>query len=492
VPIGAIFIRRTEVRPFSDKQIEVLKTFADKAAIAIENVRLFQELQTQNSKLGRSIEELTALGEVIQAVNSTLDLTTMLTTIAIRAVKLSGTDAGAIYEFNEITQLFQLQVTHQMTDEHTMALRKARIGLDRTVVGKASASRKAIQIPDIVQETAYPLLKILEQAGFRALLAVPLLREHRIIGALVVQRKAPGPFPNEVIDLLQAFAAQSALAIQNARLFHEIDKKGRQLEIASEHKSQFFANMSHELRTPLNAIIGYTELILDNIYGEVPEKIREVLQRVEKNGRNLLGLINEVLDISKMEAGRLTLSLGNYSMGELVRTASTIVEALAAEKHLALKVTVPSDLPLGRGDERRLTQVLLNLVGNAIKFTDAGEVKVEVATSDGAFLVSVADTGPGILATDQQLIFEDFRQADSSSTRAKGGTGLGLSIAKRIVELHGGRIWVESSPGKGSTFRFTVPIRVELDKADMVPTAHLQDSRSSASTRKGTDGTGST
>lgn len=240
----------------------------------------------------------------------------------------------------------------------------------------------------------------------------------------------------------------------------EVRERGHALEVESKHKSQFLANMSHELRTPLNAIIGYTELILDNIYGEVPEKVRDVLQRLEKNGRHLLGLINEVLDVSKIEAGRLTLSLSDYSMGDIVRTVSNSLEGLAAEKGLVLKVAVPGDLPVGRGDERRLTQVLMNLVGNAIKFTEAGEVKIEVETSDEGFLVSVTDTGPGIAPVDQQHIFEEFRQIDSSSTRTKGGTGLGLSIAKRIVELHEGRIWVESKPGKGSTFSFVVPLGV--------------------------------
>ena len=235
-------------------------------------------------------------------------------------------------------------------------------------------------------------------------------------------------------------------------------------EAAAVAKSQFLINMGHELRTPMNVILGYAELIRDNIYGEVPEKIRDVVLRVEKNGRHLLGLINEVLDISKMEAGRLTLSLSDYSMEEVVQMVSAAVEALATEKHIALKVIVAPELPRGWGDESRLKQVVLNLVGNAIKFTDAGEVKVEVVTSDGTFLVSVADTGPGISSEDQQQIFEEFRQVDSSSTRAKGGTGLGLSIAKRIIELHGGRMWVESNVGKGSTFWFTVPIRVELDR----------------------------
>ena len=232
-------------------------------------------------------------------------------------------------------------------------------------------------------------------------------------------------------------------------------------ELASKAKSDFIANMSHELRTPLNAILGYTALILDNIYGEVPEKIRDVLMRLDKSGRHLLGLISDVLDLSKIEAGLLTLTLTDYSMKEVVLTAVAEVESLAAEKKLALKVATPPDLPRGRGDERRITQVLLNLVGNAIKFTDVGEVRVEATASDGAFLISVADTGPGIAETDQQKIFEEFQQADSSNTREKGGTGLGLSIAKRIIELHGGRIWVESSLGKGSTFRLTLPIHVE-------------------------------
>jgi signal transduction histidine kinase len=261
--------------------------------------------------------------------------------------------------------------------------------------------------------------------------------------------------------LLQTFATQSVLAIENARLFREIEEKGQQLEIASKHKSQFLANMSHELRTPLNAILGYTELILDNIYGDVSAKVRDVLTRLEKSGRHLLGLINDVLDLSKIEAGQLTLSLSDYSMKEVVQTVFTGVESLAAEKKLALKAMVSPELPLGRGDERRITQVLLNLVGNAIKFTEVGEVRVEVSTADGAFRVAVSDTGPGIAPADQEKIFEEFQQADSSSTRKKGGTGLGLSIAKRIVEMHGGRIWVESTPGRGSTFCFTLPVRVE-------------------------------
>jgi signal transduction histidine kinase len=342
-------------------------------------------------------------------------------------------------------------------------LRTTSLRLGEGAIGQAGAAREPVQIPDTFEEGAYRgrLRQIMVRSGLRGLLAVPFLREDRVVGGLVVNRKAPGEFPEEVVNLLKTFATQSVLAIQNARLFREIEEKGRQLEVASKHKSQFLANMSHELRTPLNAILGYTELIVDNIYGEVPEKIREVLDRVEKSGRHLLGLINDVLDLSKIEAGQLTLSLSDYSMQEVVQSVFTAVESLAAEKRLALNVSVPPDLPSAKGDERRLAQVLLNLVGNAIKFTEEGEVRVQAAVSNGRFVVSVADTGPGIAEADQQKIFEEFQQADGSSTRKKGGTGLGLSIARRIIEMHGGRIWVESKPGVGSTFRFTVPVRVE-------------------------------
>ena len=254
--------------------------------------------------------------------------------------------------------------------------------------------------------------------------------------------------------------ALSAEILAREMMERELRRAKDAAETANLAKSHLLGNMGHELRTPLNAILGYTELIRDNIYGNVPEKIRDVLQRVEKNGRHLLSLINEVLDIARMETGRLTLSLRDYSMGEVAQTVATSFESGAAEKHLALKVTVVPDLPRGYGDQRRLTQALRNLVGNAIKFTEAGEVQLDVRASDGAFQVSVADTGPGIAAADQQRIFEAFGQIDTSKTR-KGGAGLGLSVAKRIVELHSGRIWVESTPGKGSTFRFTVPIRVE-------------------------------
>jgi signal transduction histidine kinase len=245
------------------------------------------------------------------------------------------------------------------------------------------------------------------------------------------------------------------------RLFDEIQDKSRQLAEASKHKSQFLANMSHELRTPLNAILGYTELMADGAYGEPSEKMGAVLKRLESNGRHLLGLINDVLDLSKIEAGQLVLDLNDYSLQGVTQTVYSAVEPLAADKKLGFKVELTPDLPPGRGDERRLTQVLLNLVGNAIKFTDSGEVCINVGVADGAFKVAVRDTGPGISAADQAKLFQEFQQADNSITRKKGGTGLGLAISKRIIEMHGGRIWIDSTLGQGSTFLFTVPVRVE-------------------------------
>ena len=425
---------------------------------------LEQKVEVRTRELARSVEELKALGEVSQVVSSTLNLETVLTSIVRHAVQLSKTDAGTIYEFDEAEQVFVPRINYGVSAEFIETLRDSglRVG-DETVIGQAAIKRAPEQVPDLADLPDYPIPYV-QQAGFRALLAMPLLREDRLIGGLVVRRKVAGEFPAPVVDLLQTFAAQSVLAIHNARLFHEIEEKGRELEIANKHKSEFLANMSHELRTPLNAILGYTELILDNIYGDVPEKIQEVLERLEKNGRHLLGLINDVLDLSKIEAGRLTLSLDEYSMGEVVQTAFTSVESLAAEKKLELKVKVSKDLITGKGDEQRIAQVLLNLLGNAIKFTEKGEVRVEATVSDKTFLVSVSDTGPGLSEADQKKIFEEFHQADGSSTRQKGGTGLGLSISKKIVEMHGGRIWVESALGKGSTFRFTLPIRVERQR----------------------------
>jgi signal transduction histidine kinase len=420
--------------------------------------------EARTGQLSQSVEEQKALVEISQVVSSNLNVEAVLSGIVRHAVQLSKTDAGTIYEFDEAEQVFVPLTNFGVDAAFIQALRESAHGVgDDTVIGRAVIKGAPEQIPDLENVPDYPL-PFVKEAGFRAMLAVPLLREDRLFGGLVVRRKEAGWFSKPVEKLLQTFATQSVVALHNAQLFREIEEKGRELEIANKHKSQFLANMSHELRTPLNAILGYTELIIDNIYGDVPEKIREVLERLEKNGRHLLGLINDVLDLSKIEAGQLTLSLNDYSMGEVVQTVITSVEALAVEKKLELKTRVPQDLSIARGDEQRIAQVLLNLLGNAIKFTEEGEVRVEVTDSDETFLVSVADTGPGISEADQKIIFEEFKQADGSSTREKSGSGLGLSIVKKIVKMHGGRIWVESDVGKGSTFRFTLPVRVDRQR----------------------------
>jgi signal transduction histidine kinase len=460
VPIGVVALTRSEPQPFTEKQIDLLVTFADQAVIAIENVRLFDEVQARTEELSQSVEELRALGEVSQAINSTLDVETVLTTIVAKAVQLSGTEAGTIYTFDELRQEFRLRATHGMDEKVIAAIRDRRIGIGETAIGKAAAERSPIQIADTLKEASF-VLDIIVQAGFRALLTVPLLRSDQIIGALIVRRREPGEFPEHTVKLLQTFADQSVLTIQNARLFREIEEKSRQLEEASQHKSQFLANMSHELRTPLNAILGYTELMADGAYGEPSEKMLGILKRLEANGKHLLGLINDVLDLSKIEAGQLELELSDYCVQDIAQTVRSTLEPLAADKKLAFKLELAPGLPPGHGDGRRLTQVLINLVGNAIKFTDAGEVAIKAEANNGSFHVSVRDTGPGISSADQARLFQEFQQADNAITRKKGGTGLGLAISKRIIEMHGGRIWVESQPGQGSTFTFTLPVIVE-------------------------------
>jgi signal transduction histidine kinase len=435
---------------FNDMAGKLQESYAD----------LEKKVEERTEQLAQSVAELRALGEISQAVNSTLDLETVLNTIVSKATQLAGTEAGAIYVYDRASKEFRLRATYGMSDKLLAAMENQHATISHAV-GLLTATAEPQQVPDLRDTPPDPINEMFMRAGYRARLLLPLMAPDGAVGALVVRRRAPGEFPKNTVDLLQTFAAQSVLAIQNARLFSEIDEKSRQLEVASQHKSQFLANMSHELRTPLNAILGYTELVLDSIYGEVPDKARATLERIQANGKHLLGLINDVLDLSKIEAGQLTLSLADYSIKDMVHNVYGAVESLATSKNLALRVELPKDLPQAHGDERRLTQVLLNLMGNAIKFTDAGQIGIHTSVADGSFTVAVHDTGPGIAEQDQAKIFEEFQQADSSITKQKGGTGLGLAIAKRIIEMHGGRLWVESKVGEGSTFSFTVPVNVE-------------------------------
>ena len=459
--IGGLFLARSRVERFTEKQIELVTTFADQAAIAIENARLFNELRARTAELGRSVDELKLLSEVGQAVSSTLDLRAVLSTVLTRSVGLTGADAGTIFRYSRAERAFRWVETVGSDKALVDAIRDLRVDDAETAMGEAVAHRTPIQIADLAERPSFPLRDAALAAGFRAALAVPLVGAERVLGAMVLHRRAVGDFPLETVRLMQTLASQSVLAIQNARMFREIADKSEQLALASQHKSQFLANMSHELRTPLNAILGYAELLVDGIYGALPDRPKGVLERIQNNGKHLLALINDVLDLAKIEAGQLALTLEDYSLPEVVRSVVTATEPLAAGKGLKFTAAVQDDLPMAHGDARRVSQVLLNLVGNAIKFTDEGEVEIRAVLDKGQFVLTVRDTGPGIADADQERIFGEFQQIDSSNTRKKGGTGLGLAISKRMVEMQGGTIAVDSALGRGSTFRVVLPVHVD-------------------------------
>ncbi|MGE5367570.1 MAG: GAF domain-containing protein [Betaproteobacteria bacterium] len=460
-PIGAITVARADAGSFPERQIALLQAFADQAVIAVRNVGLFDEVQARTEELSESLQQQTATADVLKVISrSAFDLQTVLQTLVESAARLCEADKATITR--QRGNAFYRAEAYGFSTEFMEYVRDIPIAPERgSASGRALLEGRVIHIHDVKSDPDYTWAEAQKLGDFRTIIAVPMLREGVPIGVLTLTRSEVRPFSDRQIDLVTTFADQAAIAIENVRLFDEIQDKSRQLEIASQHKSQFLANMSHELRTPLNAILGYTELMADGAYGEPSEKMLGVLMRLESNGRHLLGLINDVLDLSKIEAGQLVLELSDYSVQDIAQTVRSTLEPLAADKKLAFKVEVAPELPPGRGDGRRLTQVLINLVGNAIKFTDAGEVAIKAEANNGSFRVLVRDTGPGISAADQAKLFQEFQQADNAITKKKGGTGLGLAISKRIIEMHGGKIWVESEPGQGSTFTFTLPVTVD-------------------------------
>jgi signal transduction histidine kinase len=459
--IGSIGVNRREPGGFTDDEIALLQTFADQAVIAIENARLLTELQARTRELSRSVERLTALGEVGRAVGSSLDLETVLTTIVSRAVELSGLDGGVVFEYDEVAEEFVQRAQTETGDALAEVRRTNRIRKGEGVLGRTAITLESVQVPDITMPGAYAgrLRENLIESGIRAVLAVPMVYEGRLIGCLGVTRNHPGDFPSDTIELLGTFATQSALAIQNARLFREIADKSHQLEVASQHKSEFLANMSHELRTPLNAIIGFSEVLTERMFGDLNEKQEEYLKDIYASGTHLLSLINDILDLSKIEAGRMELELTDFDLPPALDNALTLVRERAGRRGIALHHEVDQRLGPIRGDERKVKQVLLNLLSNALKFTpEGGRIDVRAELVDGVAEISVADTGVGIASEDLEAVFEEFRQVGTAEKKAEG-TGLGLTLCRKYVELHGGRISVRSQLGAGSTFTFTLPVR---------------------------------
>jgi signal transduction histidine kinase/CheY-like chemotaxis protein len=450
--VGVLILWRLEVDPFGDRTIDLLTTFAAQAAIAIRNVQLFQELT-------RSVDELRALGEISQAVSSSLDLDEVLTTIVTRAVQLSRTEGGSIFEFDQETRLFHVRTCFGTEPELVSALRATRIHLDETFVGRAAASGEPQSAPDLSREASDPHIERLARAGWQSMLVVPLRWEQEIIGALVVRRRVTGPFSARTAELLETLASQSAVAIHNARVFRQLEDKSRQLEIASRHKSEFLASMSHELRTPLNAVIGFSDVLLERMFGDLNERQDEYLRDIRDSGRHLLELINEILDLSKVEAGRMELDPAQLALLPVLEHGLAMVRERAERSGVSLELTSDPAVDSVWADELKLKQVVLNLLTNAVKFTEAGGAVIVTARRTGDVAeVTVRDTGVGIADDDRERIFEAFQRGGRGVRASTEGTGLGLTLSKRIVELHGGRLWMESTVGEGSLFGFSIPV----------------------------------
>ena len=484
--LASILLARRMVAPIRTLQEGAARIGAGDLAHRID-VRTGDELQTLGDELNRTatrleesyaglerkvaertreltaaLQRLTALSEVGRAVSSTLDLQAVLNSIVVHAAPLAGADGCAIYEYEEASQEFHLRATHNYEPALVAAISAVPLRRGEGVMGRAAALREPIQVPDITQPGAYETRQrdVLVGAGFRALLSVPLLFEDRVIGSLSVNRKAPGEYGPDVIEVLKTFAAQSVLSLENARLFREIADKSRELEIASQHKSDFLANMSHELRTPLNAVIGFSEVLLDRMFGDLNDKQTEYLHDIMGSGRHLLSLINDILDLSKIEAGRMELEPSEFHLPTALDDACTLVRERASRRTITLRTAVDERVGQVRADERKIKQIMLNLLSNAIKFTpEGGRVEVRAVPSNGSYEVSVTDTGIGIAPEDQDAVFEEFRQVGTSAARREG-TGLGLALCRKFIELHGGKIWVKSEVGVGSTFTFSIPAGV--------------------------------
>ena len=452
--VGAITVTRAEVGSFTDKQVDLLKTFASQAVIAIQNVRLFNEIN-------EALEQQTATSEILRVISSSqTDVQPVFDTIVRNAVRLCDGLFSALYQFDG--ELIHLGAQHNFTPEALEEVHRIFPARPTRALGtgRAILERAVVHVPDVELDPEFP--QTLSHAiGFRSSLFVPMLREGAPTGVIMVARAEPGPFSDNEIELLRTFADQAVIAIENVRLLNEIKDKSRQLEIASRHKSEFLANMSHELRTPLNAIIGFSEVLQECMFGEVNEKQAEYLAHINSSGVHLLSLINDILDLAKIEAGRMDLELSRFDLGEALQNGLTLIRERAGNHGIALALELSPEIGDCVADQRKFKQIMLNLLSNAVKFTpQGGQISVRARCGDGHVEVAVSDTGVGIAENDLGIIFEEFRQVGSDGLKKGEGTGLGLALTKKFVELHGGTISVQSEVGKGSTFTFTLPERV--------------------------------
>jgi len=455
--VGVLSVWRTTVSPFDERVVTLLTTFAAQGALAVRNVQLMRSLEARSQELTRRVDQLEALSEVGEAVSSSLDADEVLATIVDHAVQMSGARGGSLVDYDEDTGLFSVRAATGTTADVLQALRDSRIHIDETLIGRACRERGPVQVEDLATAELDAHLSILYAAGWRSVVVVPLIRWDRIVGALVVRRKAPGGFSDETCDLLEAFASQSAIALTNARIHRQLEVQSAELAEASRHKSEFLASMSHELRTPLNAVIGFSEVLLERMFGELNERQEDYLRDILSSGRHLLALLNDVLDLSKVEAGQMELDRTDFPVEPAIQYALSMVRERALDHRIALRTEIHPGLGLLNADELRFTQVLLNLISNAVKFTpDGGSVVVAATRLPDSLEVTVSDTGVGIAITEQERIFDSFQQG-SRSARKVEGTGLGLTLTRRIVELHGGQLWVRSELGHGSTFGFSLP-----------------------------------